>query len=283
MKKIALLLVSLSLLAYLASCNSSPETPAETTQAETTPVETTPPAPPIIEIYPDPGNGEKGDGPTVNDSTTFEDIIRSKPTKEGYVFAGWYSDENFKDYIDPNHITATQYSKGKAYAKWISSAKTTYQVRDYEVSISDAGRKKQQMDIVEISTSADYTLLDLERAGFTYIEVEITLDIKEVNDGYQYIFLYKDDVLPDTDMDLTEFYNKYVNGESSTEDPSLLHLFKYEHGPGEKDTSWNRVTFRRSLRISDLKDDLYIRYGASGKDDDTWRNQNVSVTITPTR
>ena len=281
MKKIALLLVGLSLLAYLASCNSSPETPAETTQAETTPVETTPPAPPIIQI--DPGNGEMDTDLIVDDSTTFEDIIRSKPTKEGSIFAGWYSDEEFTDYINPNHITATQYSKGKAYAKWISSAKTTYQVRDYEVSISDAGRKKQQMDIVEISTSADYTLLDLERAGFTYIEVEITLDIKEVNDGYQYIFLYKDDVLPDTDMDLTEFYNKYVNGESSTEDPSLLHLFKYEHGPGEKDTSWNRVTFRRSLRISDLKDDLYIRYGASGKDDDTWRNQNVSVTITPTR
>jgi hypothetical protein len=105
--------------------------------------------------------------------------------------------------------------------------------------------------------------------------------MKEVNDGYQYVFLYKDGVLPDTEMDLMEFYDKYVFGESTEEDPSLLHAFKHEHGPGEKDTSWDRVTFKKSLRISDLKNDLYIRYGASGKDEDNWENRNVVVTITP--
>ena len=80
-----------------------------------------------------------------------------------------------------------------------------------------------------------------------------------------------------------EFYDKYVFGEGTAEDPSLLHAFQYEHGSGEKDTDWDRITLRKSLRISDLKNDLYIRYGASGKDEDTWKNKNVVVTITPSK
>lgn len=271
MKKFAVLLACVTLLVSFASCSGSTNDP---------PADTVRPEPPQINIH---GGGEMDGNLNVDENITFGDIIRSKPTKEGYVFAGWYSDEAYTDYIDPNYITNTQYSKGTAYSKWIKADAVTYQVRDYEVTITDSGRKNQQLDIVELSRGGEYTLLDLERAGFTYIDVEITLDIKEVDDGYQYVFLYRDSQLPDDQMDLMEFYDKYVFGEATDEDPSLLHPFKYEHGAGEKDTSWDRVTFKKSLRISDLKNDLYIRYGASGKNDDTWRNKNVVVTITPVK
>ena len=275
MKHIVLLLMAALLLISATSCFGG--NPDSTTSAPTSRPE--PPSIQIGGVNEDQLDKELNTGGDI----TFKDIVQSVPSKEGYIFAGWYSDKALTDYIDPNYITETQYAKGTANAKWIPDGSITFQVREKEVSITDSGRKKQQLDIVEISRSADYTLLDLERAGFTYIDVEITLDIREENDGYQYIFLYKDSVLPDEEMDLMEFYDKYVFGEGTDTDPSLLHAFKHEHGSGEKDTSWKRVTLKKSLRISDLKNDLYIRYGASGKEEDTWKNKNVVVTISPSK
>lgn len=275
MKRIVLLLIATLLLGMATSCFGG-------STDSTVPVPTDRPEPPSIHIG-GVNEDEMDKELDTGISATFESIVKSTPTKEGYIFAGWYSDEELTDYIDPNYITETQYAKGKANAKWITDAPTTFQVRENEVSITDSGRKKQQLDVVEISRSTSYTLLDLQRAGFTYIDIEISLDLREENDGYQYVFLYRDSVLPDEEMDLMEFYDKYVFGEGTAEDPSLLHAFQYEHGSGEKDTDWDRITLRKSLRISDLKNDLYIRYGASGKDEDTWKNKNVVVTITPSK
>lgn len=246
-----------------------------------------------INVYPNNnGTTDLGGGDTINiytnggtginpgENTKFEDIISAIPTKEGFEFAGWYSDANFKEYIHPLSVTKTQKQKGTAYAKWIVvEPSTTYLVREDFATITDSGRGKQQLDRVGISSN--YNVTDLKRAGYTKITVALSADVCEIDDGYQYIFLYSNTKCASNDISsVMDFYDKYVFGEESS-DPSLLYMHKFEHAPGVADSSIQTVSFEVTLDLARLTDDLYVRYGASGKNDDDWMNSNVCVTVIP--
>ena len=224
-------------------------------------------------------NSGTGINPTEN--TKFEDIIATKPTKEGYDFAGWYSDSSFNDYIHPFDITKAQKTKGTAYAKWITVKPSSYLVREGDATITDSGRANQQLD--KIGISSNYNIVDLKRAGYTKITVSLSADVREKDDGYQYIFLYSNTQCASNDISsVMDFYDKYVFGfGEDSGDPSLLYMHKFEHGSGVLDESWKTVSFEVTLDISRLTSDIYIRYGASGKSDDDWVNRNIKVTVIP--
>ncbi len=272
LKMIVSLLLTFSMLIAITACDSSKNQDAQTAQS------TAPQEPAQINIYVNGGSIQTTDGS--NEGKTFAGLIRTIPTKEGYVFAGWYSDEALTDYIIPTHITTTQYSKGTAYAKWISVEPITYTVREETATITDSGRAKQRLDVVEFRY--DFNLVDLERAGYTRLRFTISYDVKEVNDGYQYIFLYKDrNCIKQENFNLLDYYSDFIFGEQNKEDPTLLDVHEYEHGPGNLDTSWETVTFTKVIEIDNLIDNLYLRYGASGSNDDDWQNKNIIVTVTP--
>ena len=124
-------------------------------------------------------------------------------------------------------------------------------------------------------------MTDLKRAGYTKITVALSADVCEIDDGYQYIFLYSNTKCASNDISsVMDFYDKYVFGEESS-DPSLLYMHKFEHAPGVADSSIQTVSFEVTLDLARLTDDLYVRYGASGKNDDDWMNSNVCVTVIP--
>lgn len=226
--------------------------------------------------------GQADENLVVDEYTGFADIINSTPTKEGYLFAGWYSNKGLTDYINPENITNTQLKRGTAYAKWITVPEMmTYSVRSEQVKITDSGRANQQMDIVRISQ--DYNVTDLLRAGYRTLTVSISFEVSEKQDGYQYIFLYSSTSCASGESSLLDYYDKYVMGESSDEDPSLLWGQKFEHGSGMQDTSWETKSYEITVDLDNLMDDLYIRYGASGKNEDSWYNRNVTVSIIPNR
>ena len=226
------------------------------------------------------GGGQGDNNLVVDKNTEFEDFVRSIPTKEGYVFAGWYSDAMYTDYIDPYRISKTQLKNGTAFAKFILVPESVnYNVRTDTITITDSGRKNQKMDIVQISE--DYSVKDLIRAGYKSLKITLTASVCEVDDGYQYIFLYSDTNCADNDVSsLMDIYDKYVFGNDS-EDPSLLYAHKFDHGVDKVDTSWGNISFTINIDLIKLKDDLYIRYGASGKNDDDWRNKDIFVTVQP--
>ena len=222
-------------------------------------------------------NGGTGINP--GEKAKFEDIIAARPSKEGFDFAGWYSDSSFTNYIFPTDITKAQRTKGTAYAKWIKVEPTSYVVREGTATITDSGRAKQQLDRVGMTSYYDVT--DLKRAGYTKLTVSLSADVREIDDGYQYIFLYSNTKCASNDISsVMDFYDKYVFGEESG-DPSLLYMHKFEHGSGVVDESWKTVSFEITLDLNRFTDDLYIRYGASGKSDDDWVNKNINVTIIP--
>lgn len=212
----------------------------------------------------------------------FKSAVNLIPQKEGYVFAGWYSDEALTDYINPSSPTKAQVSKGCAYAKWLVVESQQYYIRtESETTVTDSGRAKQQMDVV--SFSSDYKISDLINSGYKKLKISVSLDVRERDDGYQYIFLYSDTKCASTNINsIMDVYDKYIFGKNEA-DPSLIYMHKFTHGGDSKNTTWGTVYFTVTIDTDRLEDDLYIRYGASGKYSDDWSNKNLEVTITPVK
>lgn len=214
---------------------------------------------------------------TFEKSPSLQDIVNTVPTKEGFVFAGWYGDEAFTDYIDPAAITEAQAEANCAYAKWITvPASAFFDIRKDSATITDSGRANQKMDMVPLSRY--YNVTDLKRAGYSSFKVTVSLSLCEVDDGYQYIFLYKNAQCKDAGS-VVGWIDKNILG--NDDDPYLIYAHKYEHTPGAADGSWDTVSFETVITLDQLEQDLYLRYGASGNSDDTWRNKDVSVEILP--
>ena len=269
----AIMLVLTTLLSF-AACTSNSE------KAPTTEESTAPQDPSHFSI-----NIKEGETlPDIPEGTKFSEVVKMKPSKEGFAFAGWYSDEALTDYIIPDHITDKQYQKATLYPKWIKVDPVTFDVRKDEATIRDTGRIHQVMDTVYLSQSLNVT--DLTRAGYTKIKVDISLEVKEVNDGYQYIFFYSDTncAAPENDDSLADkLFGDHLDeilGSNDGSDPSLIWTKQFEHG-AKKDTAWSVHTFTTYIELGSLNDNLYVRYGASGNDDDDWINRNVTVTVTP--
>ena len=148
----------------------------------------------------------------------------------------------------------------------------TVNVRSEAAKITDSGRESQKMDKVLISDYFDVKAA--YSAGYTTLKVTFSFEVREIDDGYQYVFFYAN-----TTCKGNNFFDKLVDEFYDPEDPSLLYEYRLEHGGTTKNTSWGTHTFSTSLRMSRLNDDLYIRYGASGKQNDDWQNRNVIVTF----
>ncbi len=215
---------------------------------------------------------------TLSEDTELEELVASRPTKEGMEFAGWYSDPAFADYIVPSGITEAQKKKNTAYAKWIVVKEMQeYAIRSEEATISDSGRENQKMDRIPISS--DFNVIDLVRAGYHSIEITLTLDIREIDDGYQYIFFYSNTSCARS-ASIGNFVEKYLLG-TDPEDPSLITAYEHEHGPGAKYVEWETLSFGVTIDLNRLTNDVYLRYGADGSGADKWINKNITAVVVP--
>ncbi len=212
--------------------------------------------------------------PTNGEEVEISEIVKTKPEKAGYIFGGWYSDKEMTQLI----TESTDLSEvDEIYAKWITAEKKTYNVRSDEVTITDSGRKRQQMDAVNLPYDYDYQ--GLLYAGYTTLEISLTLEAREQDDGYQYVFLYRGQDCVDTGSVVNIISGALFGKDDS--DPSLLCGFRFEHGGEGENKNWSSHTFSASISLKDLSEQLYIRYGASGNWGDTWNNRNVVLTVEP--
>ena len=209
-----------------------------------------------------------------SDNNSLIEKLKTTPSKEGYVFSGWYSDIYFTNLV-------TTYSNldgiTNVYPKFVFINQKNYNVRNYEVSITDSGRRKQPIDEEKLHLYYDY--FELKKLGYKYFEVQVSWMAKEKDDGYQHILLYSDTNCPNTGT-VGYFITDKVLGKD-VQDPSLLCWYSFEHNVGEKDTSWRSYNFTTVISLDDLKDKIYIRYDASGNFNDTWNNKNINVKVKP--
>lgn len=130
-----------------------------------------------------------------------------------------------------------------------------YEIRNSEYEISDSGRMNQQYDTIDFNNvyEGKYSIDDLKKEGYYTMAIEISLDVKRVNDGYRHIFLY-DDASRET----------FLTG----------CTFEY------KSKNYSKLYFYTEVSIFNIKNnDFVIRYGASGKLADTWQNTNLNIQI----
>lgn len=153
-------------------------------------------------------------------------------------------------------------------------------IRSTVYTIDDSGRfNHNKHDVIDLTTfysinNTDnnkyiYAYKTLKDAGFTKMTVKVTLTMKEVDNGYQYICIY----------------NSECNGFTDEEKDAhkVCPDIQYSYGGSDKKTTYGVVTFTfDDIPIEKFAEEnmIVLRYGASGKNDDEWQNKDVYVQIT---
>ncbi len=163
-------------------------------------------------------------------------------------FLGWYTDKNFT--TRKTSISSTSTGTVYLYAKWRYDKDNPSRYGTY--TITDSGRFNQSYDQFSIALSS-YN--DLVNIGIKYLAITLKINMWEVDEGYQYIFIY----------------------DGAGNDANLLWDTEIIFGGGGIDTTPGVEEFQIYIPIEQLKDVqfLYIRYGASGWFGDTWRNDEI--------
>jgi hypothetical protein len=134
-------------------------------------------------------------------------------------------------------------------------------LRSAQIKVTDAGRFSQPYDLVNFKDSFDIDLDAIKASGFTRIDFKIKLNVKEGDDGYQYIFLYK----------------------TISKSENALDSIKFEHASGRKDTSYwlhsEAELYFNNISIDRFADSFVLRYGASGNGNDTWYNKELQLKL----
>ncbi|MBU1093975.1 MAG: hypothetical protein KKH01_05895 [Firmicutes bacterium] len=129
-------------------------------------------------------------------------------------------------------------------------------LRAAEYTITDSGRFYQSYDLIDFINSYGIDLQIMRLLGYNNVEVKIDLNVREVADGYQYIFLY-------------DGTSTYAN---------LLREQRFEHSPNVKNTTWGVHSFDfTGIPLTTDLQQLVIRYGASGLFSDDWINKDLKV------
>ena len=202
------------------------------------------------------------------------------PSKIGYTFVKWNENHNtmpdYNLYLYPIYVSnQLQFIEGENYNRLIGEVETVDKKIVHKYTITDSGRENQNYDEFKFTNLDDYIT-----AGFKTIKIVISIDVAEKNDGYQWIFLYSDYAKCKTSQKDNYTLKCSGCGELS------CNVIKLDSSGDDIQKDYVTETRTLYVNIQDIKDgelnkdSLYIVYGASGEDSDTWYNRNLEVTFT---
>jgi len=138
-------------------------------------------------------------------------------------------------------------------------------VRPSEKRITDAGWYSNVYDVVNFDDFFNVNLDSYKAQGYTKITFYIQMNVREYDDGYQYIGLWSSSVANDT----------YKLAEQ-----------QFEHGPGSYEPNWFVHEFKfPNININKFENkgsgyQFVIRYNADGWLSDDWGNKELKVKLT---
>lgn len=135
-------------------------------------------------------------------------------------------------------------------------------IRSNTVYTNGATQSSNSYDVVSFANYYDLTANLMSSIGYDTVDIKLTIDIAEINDGYQIIRIYK-------------------NSETGTD--NLLWEKTIQHGPGYKLTSYSTYTYTISdIPISSLlsSNSIYVRYDADGWWGNKWNCKNLKIELT---
>ncbi len=139
-----------------------------------------------------------------------------------------------------------------------------YIIREDEIKVDYNDAWKNNCDIVDLNFLTEYGFDLLKSEGYDKMKIEIQMDMREENHGYQYIYLFNN-ISDDT---------TYLVAEE-----------KHDLGHNElvKNPRLETIIFD-DISLSDFPSGcLYIKYGSSGIFQNDWFNKNLKVKITYSR
>ncbi len=163
-----------------------------------------------------------------------------------------------------NNFNPVDYPKVNAIADGIKNSSVSSDLiikrsRNEEKTISDSGRFNQHHDDYNFKDLFNYSCNDLKKAGYKTLKMDLQIDIKEVNNGYQYIMI---------------FAHSANSGEG-------VDGCTIEHGGTNKNTTYKTYNYTFNIDLDKFNDEvIIIRYGASGNSYDNWKNKNLKITFT---
>ena len=179
----------------------------------------------------------------------------SLPTKSGYDFIGYCSGKNDSGtkYFDGSGNCLNANFSGTLYAAWLKTSATV------DLSAASGHRDKRITDSDNYSETI-YPSLDREKLkayGYTKLEIKITFDAKEYDDGYQQLWLYS------------------PSGKE-------IGYKEFEHSPGSKSSSWKSLGKTFTISLSDVQTDgsIRLKWGAHGWLGDDWCLGHTVITFT---
>jgi hypothetical protein len=136
-------------------------------------------------------------------------------------------------------------------------------IRTDTIKITDAGRLKQHIDVVNFNTF-DMNINTLKQKGYKTVSFYIQLNVKEDYGANQYLYLFNSPIAS----------NDYLVAE-----------LKFTHSVGIRDTNW-WVHYENELKFENIpldkfpnKNEFVLRYDASGKGKDTWENKDLKIKL----
>lgn len=173
------------------------------------------------------------------------------PYEPHLQFLGWYEDHSFTKPI--SIISQTKNTSIRIYAKWRYDYDNPSRYGTY--TITDSGRFNQSYDQIFTGLTNGDLYNDLDNLGIKYLSITLKINMWEVDDGYQYIFLY----------------------DGPNESSNLIWSVEIEHGGSGKSSTPRVYEFEIFVPIESIRNCqyLYIRYGASGMFSDTWQNDII--------
>ena len=181
--------------------------------------------------------------------------IRNNTYGPCLVFLGWYTDMNFNTKVTSISTSAT--GNKTYYAKWRYDAGRLSRYGTYTITDVDP-YTEEYYDSIHLGLKSNNLYQELKNIGIKYIYLEFKLQIREINDGYQEVLIYKD---------------------TSPISNPIWSLTNIEHDPSGTNTTPAYYIWTCTFSIDDLKDCnfLYVRYGAHGFGADTWVTERLYV------
>ena len=132
-------------------------------------------------------------------------------------------------------------------------------IRTETQRITASGREKQHFDVVNFDKFGP-SLNTMKQQGFSTVSFYTQLNVREINNGYQWIFLYNSQTVHNN---------------------NLLSELRFQHTEGKLDTTWwyHDLNFENIPIDKFISNEFVIRYGASGSGGDTWENSGLRMQL----
>lgn len=160
---------------------------------------------------------------------------------------------NAKSYVEFGDVSGVDMSEVLGFRD-ITDSTTEYKVTDS--SETSSSQPYNEVDLSDFGKS----ISQIRAEGYKTVVVIFELDIKEVKDGYQELFLY--------------------DGSGSNASQLVAPITSFEHGSGYRNTSYSRYEFYAEIPAESFCNSVFtMRYGAHGKYDDDWKYRDLQMEI----